>query len=298
MTSRATSGNCSVGPIGPQMPAGRSARGLSPGGDVFERLGQVEVFERVVEPNCEAGPRQAGQIVGRQSGGVVQDFAIERRVIPPIRRHFTQRSDGHDGHLRMIDQVLNIRQPVYQIAAPGSGRTGLEAAATGRPAGRQSSVLSPGHNAILKAALTETVARHRSKKERRHVGPSIPAVRGDSGELVPGDDPCPRADDEEKPKPPAAEPKDEKKEEEAAFTVPEGGMTELLAFIKEASAFRPMKREDLPKYQQAQKAIKQALEKIQQVATDEEKQTPEYRDAMEQLLVFRAGRRQRCRWRT
>ena len=69
-------------------------RRLPPGRDVFQRLGQIEIFERVVELDGEAWPGQPEQIVGRQPRGVVQDRRIERRVIPPIRGNAALRTHG------------------------------------------------------------------------------------------------------------------------------------------------------------------------------------------------------------
>src|ERR1035438_2317636 len=65
-------------------------RGLLPGGDVFERLGQVKLFERVVEHDLEAGPRQLEHLLGRQGSGVTDDGVVERGVIPPIGGYGTE----------------------------------------------------------------------------------------------------------------------------------------------------------------------------------------------------------------
>ena len=39
--------------------------GLFPGGDVFQRLGEVKLFERVEEHDLEAGPRKLEHFLGR-----------------------------------------------------------------------------------------------------------------------------------------------------------------------------------------------------------------------------------------
>ena len=74
------------------MPAGLSARRLPPGGDVFQRLGQIEIFERVVEPDREAFASQAAEVVGLEPRGVGQNFGVERRVVPPIGGHAADRT--------------------------------------------------------------------------------------------------------------------------------------------------------------------------------------------------------------
>ena len=64
--------------------AGRIVVGrAAPGVDVFQRLGQIEIFERVVHHHAEAGPAQARQVRGRQPGGVVENLGVQRRVVPP-----------------------------------------------------------------------------------------------------------------------------------------------------------------------------------------------------------------------
>src|ERR1035438_9102519 len=65
-------------------------RGLLPGGDVFERLSQIKLFERVVEHDLEAGPRQLEHLLGRQGSGVTDDGVVERGVIPPIGSYGTE----------------------------------------------------------------------------------------------------------------------------------------------------------------------------------------------------------------
>ena len=73
--------------------AGRPlGRGLPPGSDVFQGLGQIKLFERVVELDCKTLAGERAQVVGRKPRGVVQNLAIERRVVPPIRRNFAERS--------------------------------------------------------------------------------------------------------------------------------------------------------------------------------------------------------------
>ena len=58
-------------------------RGLLPSVDVFEGLGAVEVFERVVEDDLEAGAGQLQEFLRRElrSGG--EEGGVERGVVPP-----------------------------------------------------------------------------------------------------------------------------------------------------------------------------------------------------------------------
>ena len=82
---------------------------------------------------------------------------------------------------------------------------------------------------------------------------------------------------------PAAEAKD-------PYQVPEGGVKELLAFIKDVKAIRPTTGEQLMAHRaKGQAAMKAAAEKIQQLATDEDKKLEGYDDAMALLLNLRAG---------
>ncbi|MEX0678452.1 MAG: TlpA disulfide reductase family protein [Pirellulales bacterium] len=106
------------------------------------------------------------------------------------------------------------------------------------------------------------------------------------------------ADDATADKQEKAEAKDdaEKKEEpKNPFAVPEGGVKELLAFIQETMNFRPKTREE---YQALQTkgfpAMKEAAEKIKQIATDEDKTLPGFAEVDGLLLYFRANEAQRA----
>ncbi len=73
--------------------AGRIVVGrAAPGVDIFQRLGQIEIFERVVHHHAEAGPAQARQVLGRQPGGVVENLGVQRRVVPPAGGNLADRS--------------------------------------------------------------------------------------------------------------------------------------------------------------------------------------------------------------
>ena len=69
-------------------------RGLFPCVDVFERFGEIKIFERVVEHDFEAGARELEHFFGRKARGFFDDVVVEGGVIPPIG------SDGADlsGH--------------------------------------------------------------------------------------------------------------------------------------------------------------------------------------------------------
>ena len=58
-------------------------RRLLPGVNVFQRLGAVELFERVVDRHREAVARELQQIAGREPGRIGQQLRVERRVVPP-----------------------------------------------------------------------------------------------------------------------------------------------------------------------------------------------------------------------
>jgi thiol-disulfide isomerase/thioredoxin len=75
------------------------------------------------------------------------------------------------------------------------------------------------------------------------------------------------------------------------YTVPEeGGVKELLAFIKKLGEVKPKNFAQLQVHRaKSTKAIQAAAEKIQKVATHEDKKLEGYDDAMAALLVARAG---------
>ncbi|HEY2841316.1 MAG TPA: TlpA disulfide reductase family protein [Pirellulales bacterium] len=75
------------------------------------------------------------------------------------------------------------------------------------------------------------------------------------------------------------------------YKVPEtGGVKELFAFIKQISEIQPASQEEFVLHRaKAVKAIKAAAEKMQKVATPEDKKTDSYQDVMSLLLNLRAG---------
>jgi thiol-disulfide isomerase/thioredoxin len=75
------------------------------------------------------------------------------------------------------------------------------------------------------------------------------------------------------------------------YKVPEtGGVPELFAFIKRISEIQPTSQEEFNIHREkAIKAIKAAGEKMQKVATPEEKKSDSYQDVMSLLLTLRAG---------
>jgi thiol-disulfide isomerase/thioredoxin len=104
---------------------------------------------------------------------------------------------------------------------------------------------------------------------------------------------------EKKDDPPKAEQKDDakkddgKEEAEDPYKLPEtGGVKELLGFMKELLLRRTRlkTREDLIAYQtMAQAALRVAAEKIQRIATDDDKKLPGYDDAMAFNMVLRGS---------
>ena len=85
---------------------------------------------------------------------------------------------------------------------------------------------------------------------------------------------------------------DEKSDDEPKvdrFAVPEGGAKELLEFLQETMKFRPKTRAEMVQFQvRGKPAMKEAAEKLQQIATDEDKKLPGYADVEAYLLLLRA----------
>ncbi|MPM33622.1 hypothetical protein SDC9_80199 [bioreactor metagenome] len=67
-------------------------RGLFPGAHIFQRLGGVEFLKGVVDVDFEAGALEALQVADGDLGGGVEDFAVQRGVVPPIGGNFAQSS--------------------------------------------------------------------------------------------------------------------------------------------------------------------------------------------------------------
>lgn len=77
------------------------------------------------------------------------------------------------------------------------------------------------------------------------------------------------------------------------FAVPEGGVPELLTFVQETMKFRPATREDALAYRlRGMAAVKEAIEKIQKIATDDDKKLPGYEEIDGLVLFFRAQNRE------
>src|SRR5262245_11232906 len=66
---------------------------------------------------------------------------------------------------------------------------------------------------------------------------------------------------------------DKKEEEEKdPFALPEGGVKELLAFLQETMKYRPKTQQQVLQFRvRGMKAMREAAEKIQSIATDEDK---------------------------
>jgi thiol-disulfide isomerase/thioredoxin len=73
------------------------------------------------------------------------------------------------------------------------------------------------------------------------------------------------------------------------YEVPEGGVKELLAFIKTTKDFHAKSREEAIEFQKkGRPALRKAAEKVLETANDEEKQLEGYKEIPRLLLVFRA----------
>jgi thiol-disulfide isomerase/thioredoxin len=99
----------------------------------------------------------------------------------------------------------------------------------------------------------------------------------------------PKADDADD----ADDKADDKEAKEDRFAVPEGDVKKLLAFLQEMVSFRPKTREEFLEYRQkGQQAMKEAAEKIKQIATDEDQKLPGYNDVDGVLLYARSQDRE------
>ena len=66
--------------------ADRIVRGrLPPRGHILQRLGQIEVFQAVIEDDLKTGPRKPLHRFRRQLRHRVDQFLVQGRVIPPPR---------------------------------------------------------------------------------------------------------------------------------------------------------------------------------------------------------------------
>ena len=71
-------------------PDGIVRRRLPPGSDVFERLGEVEIFQGVVEDDSESLAGKPGHRLRCEAGGFFNQGVVEGRVVPPVRRDSAQ----------------------------------------------------------------------------------------------------------------------------------------------------------------------------------------------------------------
>lgn len=116
------------------------------------------------------------------------------------------------------------------------------------------------------------------------------AARADETPAKSADNPKLKADANTKAADKAADNENAEAEEaKNRFVVPEGGVIELLAFIQETMKFRPRTAAAAQEFRtKGFAAMKQAAEKIKEIATDEDKQLAGYADVDGLLLYFRA----------
>jgi thiol-disulfide isomerase/thioredoxin len=77
------------------------------------------------------------------------------------------------------------------------------------------------------------------------------------------------------------------------FALPDGGVPELLTFVQETLKFRPKSREEMVAYRlRGMASVKEAIEKIQEIATDEDKKLPGYEEVDGLVLFFRTQNRE------
>ena len=69
-------------------------RRLPPGRDVFERFGEIEIFQRIIENDLESVPGKSRHRRRRKAGSFFDQRVVERGVVPPIRGNSTEFS-GH-----------------------------------------------------------------------------------------------------------------------------------------------------------------------------------------------------------
>jgi len=86
-------------------------RRLPPRLDVLQRLGQVELLQRVVEMDLKPRPAQLEQVLFLQPGGVFQDLGIERRVVPPVGCNLADRARHEANVYRKAAIGSIIRDP-------------------------------------------------------------------------------------------------------------------------------------------------------------------------------------------
>ena len=79
---------------------GRS--GFLPRLDVFEGFRRIEFLQRVVDIDLEPGTFVVFQGVDGDLGGIVEDGAVERGVIPPVFRDLAECADFRFSHLKFL----------------------------------------------------------------------------------------------------------------------------------------------------------------------------------------------------
>ena len=85
------------------------------------------------------------------------------------------------------------------------------------------------------------------------------------------------------------------KDATARFKVPDGGAKELLAFILENMKFSPKSQQEAIQFRsKGMPAMREAGQKLQQIATDEDKKLEGYDDVIGYLLYLRAAEPQRA----
>jgi len=79
-------------PNRPTDPRRAAFTGLIPRRNIFQRLSQVKILQRVVKPDLEARASELQQVIHSQARCVIQDGAVEGGVVPPLGGDFAQRS--------------------------------------------------------------------------------------------------------------------------------------------------------------------------------------------------------------
>src|SRR2546425_584357 len=88
---------------------------LLPRVDVFERLREIKFLKRVVEDDFESGPGEFEHLLRRQTCGRLNDFLVERGVIPPIG------SDGAEFSHGFLRPLRRLKRSISHSWHPGRG---------------------------------------------------------------------------------------------------------------------------------------------------------------------------------
>src|SRR5437870_4660594 len=88
-------------------------RRLFPRVDVFERFREIKFLERIVKQDFESWPRKLEHFFRCQARGSLNDFLVERGVIPPIG------SDGAEFAHGFLRALRRLKRSISHSWQPG-----------------------------------------------------------------------------------------------------------------------------------------------------------------------------------